>query len=45
MLQQKNRRQVLKQKAGAYMVDWDNANVIDLQTGETVLNSYWLNPY
>jgi len=31
MLQQKNRRQVLKQKAGAYMVDWDNANVIDLQ--------------
>lgn len=35
---------VLKQKAGAYMVDWDNANVIDLQTGETVLNSILVEP-
>jgi len=26
------------------MVDWDNANVIDLQTGETVLNSILVEP-
>jgi len=44
MLQQKIVDKVLKQKAGAYMVDWDNANVIDLQTGETVLNSILVEP-
>jgi len=41
----KNRRQSTETKAGAYMVDWDNANVIDLQTGETVLNSILVEPY
>jgi len=37
----KKYRRMLQQKN---MVDWDNANVIDLQTGETVLNSILVEP-
>ncbi|GAE87673.1 GGDEF domain-containing protein [Acetivibrio straminisolvens] len=35
---------VLKQKTGAYLVDWDNVNVLDSQTGEPILNSIVVEP-
>ncbi|HOM01361.1 MAG TPA: diguanylate cyclase [Acetivibrio sp.] len=34
----------LKQKTGAYLVDWDNVNVLDSQTGEPILNSIVVEP-
>lgn len=35
---------VLKQKTGAYLVDWDNINVIDPETGEPILHSIVVEP-
>lgn len=35
---------VIKQKTGTYLVDWDNVNVLDSQTGEPILHSIVVEP-
>ncbi|MFZ5988857.1 MAG: diguanylate cyclase [Bacillota bacterium] len=34
----------LKSKSGSYMVDWDNVNIIDPETGEPILHSILVEP-
>lgn len=35
---------VIKSKTGTYMVDWDNINIIDHETGEPILHSIVVEP-